>query len=128
MESRQRFMRRKPGWSKERLYYGKTCYRLHRCALCEKEVFIMSEVSVSVKMDAGLRNSCQDLFSGLGMDLGTAITVFLRQSLRAHGFPFPVSEKEPNDDTIAAMEEYYEMKAHPEKYKRYPSFRVISYD
>ena len=87
----------------------------------------MSEVSVSVKMDSGLRNSCQELFSGLGMDLGSAITVFLRQS-RAHGFPFSVSEKEPNDDTIAAMEEYYEMKAHPEKYKRYPSFRAAMND
>ncbi len=88
----------------------------------------MSEVSVSVKMDSGLRNSCQELFSGLGMDLGSAITVFLRQSLRVHGFPFSISEEEPNDATIAAMEEYYEMKAHPEKYKRYPSFRAAMSD
>ena len=31
---------------------------------------------------------------------------------------------EPNDETIAAMNEYYEMKAHPERYNRYSSFRV----
>ena len=89
----------------------------------------MPEVNVSVRMDAGLRNSCQELFSGLGMDWGTAITVFLRQSLLERGFPFPVSsEEEPNDETIAAMDEYYEMKAHPEKYKRYPSFRAAMND
>ena len=28
----------------------------------------------------------------------------------------------PNAETIAAMAEYAEMKAHPEKYKRYASF------
>ena len=38
------------------------------------------------------------------------------------------SLEEPNDETIAAMEEYYEMKAHPEKYKRYPSFRAAMND
>ena len=88
----------------------------------------MPEVNVSVKMDAGLKNSCQELFSNLGMDLGTAITVFLRQSLLAHGFPFSVAGEEPNDETIAAMEEYHDMKAHPEKYKRYPSFRAAMND
>lgn len=29
----------------------------------------------------------------------------------------------PNAETAAAMNEYYEMKAHPEKYKKYPSFK-----
>ena len=28
-----------------------------------------------------------------------------------------------NDDTIAAMNEYYEMKLYPDRYKRYSSFR-----
>ena len=32
-------------------------------------------------------------------------------------------EFNPNAETAAAMNEYYEMKAHPEKYKRYSSFR-----
>ena len=88
----------------------------------------MPEVNVSIRMDSGLRNSCQELFSSLGMDLETAITVFLRQSLLAHGFPFSVAGEEPNDETIAAMEEYHEMKAHLEKYKRYPSFRAAMDD
>ena len=28
-----------------------------------------------------------------------------------------------NEDTIAAMNEYYEMKLYPDRYKRYSSFR-----
>ena len=48
---------------------------------------------------------------------------FLKQSLRVQGLPFAVTRENPNAETIAAMNEYYEMKAHPEKYKRYSSFK-----
>ena len=32
------------------------------------------------------------------------------------------TEDEPNAQTLAAANEYYEMQAHPERYKRYESF------
>lgn len=57
------------------------------------------------------------------MDLTIAVTIFLKQSLRIQGLPFAVIIENPNAETIAAMNEYYEMKEHPEKYKRYSSFR-----
>ena len=63
------------------------------------------------------------LYADLGMDLTTAVTIFLKQSLRVQGLPFAVIRENPNAETIAAMNEYYEMKEHPEKYKRYSSFR-----
>jgi DNA-damage-inducible protein J len=34
-----------------------------------------------------------------------------------------VSREEPNGETAAAMNEYYAMKEHPERYKRYSSFK-----
>ena len=37
------------------------------------------------------------------MNLTTAINVFLRQSLRAGGFPFDVRLEKPSQKTIAAM-------------------------
>ena len=39
------------------------------------------------------------------------------------GLPFAVTRENPNAETVAALNEYYEMKAHPEKYKRYASFK-----
>ena len=40
---------------------------------------------------------------GIGINLTTAINVFLRQSLRVGGFPFDVRIDQPNKETMAAM-------------------------
>lgn len=83
----------------------------------------MAKVSTNISLDADLKKASQELYSDLGMDLSTAVTIFLKQSLRVQGLPFPVTRENPNTETAAAMNEYYEMKAHPERYKRYDSFR-----
>lgn len=36
--------------------------------------------------------------------------------------PFAIKRDVPNDKTVAALEEYYDMKANPQNYKRYDSF------
>ncbi len=56
-------------------------------------------------MDSDIKKQCENLFSELGMNLTTAINVFLRQSLRVGGFPFDVKLEQPNRETIAAMRE-----------------------
>lgn len=83
----------------------------------------MAKVSTNISLDADLKKASQELYSDLGMDLTTAVTIFLKQSLRVQGLPFSVIRENPNAETAAAMNEYYEMKAHPERYKRYSSFR-----
>lgn len=83
----------------------------------------MAKVSTNISLDADLKKASQELYSDLGMDLTTAVTIFLKQSLRVQGLPFSVTRENPNAETAAAMNEYYEMKAHPERYKRYSSFR-----
>ena len=83
----------------------------------------MARTSTNICLDPQLKHDSQELFADLGLDLSTAITLFLKQSLRVQGLPFAVTRENPNAETIAAMNEYYEMKAHPEKYKRYSSFK-----
>lgn len=83
----------------------------------------MARISTNISLDPQLKHDSQELFADLGIDLSTAITLFLKQSLRVQGLPFAVTRENPNAETIAAMNEYYEMKAHPEKYKRYSSFK-----
>ena len=83
----------------------------------------MAKVSTNISLDADLKKASQELYSDLGMDLSTAVTIFLKQSLRVQGIPFAVTRENPNAETAAALNEYYEMKEHPEKYKRYSSFR-----
>ena len=83
----------------------------------------MAKVSTNISLDADLKRQSQELLADLGLDLTTAVTIFLKQTVREQGIPFEISREKPNAETIAAMDEYYEMKEHPEKYKRYSTFR-----
>lgn len=82
----------------------------------------MAKVSTNISLDADLKRSSQELFSDLGMDLSTAVTIFLKQAVRVQGLPFPVSREIPNAETAAALNEYSAMKTRPENYPRYASF------
>ena len=62
-----------------------------------------STTNFSVRMDSDIKKQCETLYGELGMNLTTAINVFLRQSLRVGGFPFEVRLEQPNKETIAAM-------------------------
>ena len=83
----------------------------------------MARTITNISLDPELKRSSQELFADLGIDLSTAITLFLKQSLRVQGLPFAVTRENPNAETAAALNEYVEMKARPEKYKRYASFQ-----
>ena len=63
----------------------------------------MASTNFSVRMDSEIKKQCEALYGELGMNLTTAINVFLRQSLRVGGFPFEVRLDQPNKETIAAM-------------------------
>lgn len=51
-------------------------------------------------MDSDIKKQCEARYGELGMNLTTAINVFLRQSLRAGGFPFEVKLEQPNNTEI----------------------------
>ena len=57
----------------------------------------------SVRMDSDIKGQCEALYNELGMNLTTAINVFLRQSLRAGGFPFEVTLGTPSASFVSAM-------------------------
>jgi DNA-damage-inducible protein J len=68
-------------------------------------ISMANTTNFSVRMDSDVKKQCEVLFGELGMNLTTAINVFLRQSLRSGGFPFDVTINTPNAVTIAAMQE-----------------------
>lgn len=77
-----------------------------------------STTNFSVRMDSDIKKQCEALYGELGINLTTAINVFLRQSLRVGGFPFDVRLQRPTEETIAAMREA-ERIAHDPSVKRY---------
>lgn len=73
--------------------------------------------TLNVRVDEDLKKQASELFASLGLDMSTAVNMFLRQSVMRDGIPFEVVK--PNAETLAAFAEVEEMKAHPEKYKSY---------
>ena len=57
----------------------------------------------SVRLDNDLKKQSEILYNELGINLTTAINVFLRKSLVVGGFPFDVRMEEPNKGTILAL-------------------------
>ena len=57
----------------------------------------------TVRIDSDIKKQCEAVYGELGINLTTAINVFLRQSLRVGGFPFDVRMEQPNKETMAAM-------------------------
>ena len=82
----------------------------------------MAKVSTSISIDADVKAQAQALFADFGLDLSTAINIFLRQSIRENCIPFTIQREVPNADTVAAMKEADEMAKNPSDYKRYSSF------
>ena len=64
----------------------------------------MAKVSTSISLDSEVKAKAQELFADFGMDLSTAINIFLRQSIRESRIPFVIQREAPNVVTIAAME------------------------
>lgn len=77
----------------------------------------MAKVPVCISVDPEVKAQAQELFADFGLDLSTAINIFLRQSIRENCIPFTIQREVPNADTIAAMKEADDMANNPERYE-----------
>ena len=50
----------------------------------------MSKTSMSIRLDSEVKEQAQQVFTSLGMDMTTAINIFLRQAIQYQGLPFDV--------------------------------------
>ena len=88
---------------------------------------VKTDTSMTIRMDRKVKKEAQEVFSALGLDMTTAINVFLRQAIYFKGFPFDVRLDIPNEETIAAINEVKELKKDPNK-KTYGSFAELLED
>ncbi len=79
----------------------------------------MAKVSTNISMDANVKKEAQKLFSEFGLDLTTAVNIFLRQSIREQRIPFEITLNVPNAETAEALEEVNDMEKNPSAYKGY---------
>lgn len=64
----------------------------------------MAATVLQVRVDEDLKNRASQLFDDLGLDLPTAVRVFLKKSLATGGIPFEIREEVPNEETQRAIE------------------------
>ena len=50
----------------------------------------MSKTRMSIRLDSEVKEQAQQVFNHLGMDMTTAINIFLRQAIQYQGLPFDV--------------------------------------
>lgn len=85
----------------------------------------MATTNINVRIDSGLKQEAEALFNDLGLNMSSAITMFLKSAINYNGIPFEIRRSSPNAETKAALEEYSEMKKNPDNYKRYKSFDEV---
>ena len=57
----------------------------------------MANVNINIRTDSEVKQHAQKLFESLGMDMTTAVNIFLRQAVNKNTLPFdilPIKEKE----------------------------------
>lgn len=65
----------------------------------------MSPVSTTIKIDRELKQEAQELLESFGLNLSTAVNMFLRQVVREQAIPFRIGEPIPNAETLQAIED-----------------------
>lgn len=70
----------------------------------------MATTNINVRVDENLKKDADKLFSDLGLNMSTAITMFLKSAVNNDGIPFEIKRKEPNAQTISAIEEVLKKK------------------
>lgn len=65
----------------------------------------MANTSMNIRMDADVKRQAEALFGEIGMNMTTAINIFLRQSIRENGIPFELKVGQPNSETLEAIDD-----------------------
>jgi DNA-damage-inducible protein J len=51
----------------------------------------MSASNINIRVDSRVKSAAQEVFASLGLDMTTAINIFLRQSILHKGIPFQLT-------------------------------------
>lgn len=58
----------------------------------------MAKVSTNITIDADTKAKAQELLADFGLDLSTAVNIFLRQMIRENAIPFAIQRESRRED------------------------------
>lgn len=65
----------------------------------------MESTNLNIRTDKEIKLAAEKIFEELGLNMTTAINIFLRRTIRENGIPFDLRLDSPNAVTAAAIEE-----------------------
>ena len=65
----------------------------------------MATTNLNIRTDKDIKVQAEEIFNELGLNMTTAINMFLRTAIREHGIPFELKLDVPNETTAAAIAE-----------------------
>lgn len=66
--------------------------------------------TISVRTDEKVKTQASTLLADMGLDMSTAVNMFLRQVIVCKGIPFVVTVEEPNKETKEALRDAIDRK------------------
>ncbi len=69
------------------------------------EVLYIATTNLNIRTDKEIKDQAEKIFNELGLNMTTAVNMFLRTAICEHGIPFDLKLDAPNDTTAAAIEE-----------------------
>ena len=65
----------------------------------------MATTNLNIRTDKDIKDQAEEIFNELGLNMTTAINMFLRTAIREHGIPFQLKLDVPNETTAATIAE-----------------------
>lgn len=65
----------------------------------------MATKNLNIRTDKEIKEAAEKIYSSLGLNMTTAINIFLRACIRESGIPFDLKLDLPSDESIKAIEE-----------------------
>ena len=88
----------------------------------------MATVNMSIRMDTELKKQADAMFSDMGLNMTTAMNMFLRQVVRQGRIPFEIATDIPNAETVAAIKEMDDILSGKIPAKRYLNTKELFED
>ncbi|WP_409229365.1 type II toxin-antitoxin system RelB/DinJ family antitoxin [Gudongella sp. SC589] len=63
----------------------------------------MTNANLNIRTDKEIKEAAENIFAELGLNMTTAVNMFLRQTIRINGIPFELKLSEPNETTVKAI-------------------------
>lgn len=87
----------------------------------------MATVQTQIRIEEDIKKQAMELFNQLGIDMSSAVNMFLRQSIMRGGLPFSVEIPKYKPEVVEAMEEAKRISRNPDT-KKYDSFAAALED